>query len=122
MPLRTPTSKERANKKPATYASVKSPETKQEIYAAELRKEIAIAGLRELELQEKNGSMVLVEDVAEAWADQCATIKNGLMAIPDRIAPRLNKMKSIREVRNLLMDEISKVLENLAEEAAEKAA
>ncbi len=66
--------------------------------------------------------MVLVKDAAEAWVIQCQTIKNGLMAIPDRLAPRLAKLKTPREVRNLMMEEITKVLENLAEEAANKAA
>lgn len=124
MPLKSIIRKETpaVKKAVATYSSVKTAESKQELHAAEIRKEVAIAGLRELELAEKNGSLVLVEDVAAAWADQCAMIKNGMMAIPDRLAPRLQKLKSARQIRNLLMEEISQVLNNLAEDSTRKAA
>jgi hypothetical protein len=83
---------------------------------ARRRKETALAELRELEVQQKRGELVKVEDVRNAWATVVRTIRDGVMRIPDKCAPAIAAAADAREVRTLLAAECESILKGLVEE------
>jgi phage terminase Nu1 subunit (DNA packaging protein) len=56
---------------------------------AELRRTLALAKLRESELAEREGKLVDVNAVAREWATVCQSIRDTLLALPERIATEL---------------------------------
>lgn len=87
-----------------------------ETYAdAQRRKESALANLRELEHRQKLGDLVDVSVEERAWAEAGQTLRDGLLAMPEKIAPILAALTDARQVRDALKAEIRSVLENLTE-------
>jgi hypothetical protein len=80
---------------------------------AERRKENYMALLKQLEYDTKSGAVVLVEEVATAVVAEFARVRNKLLNIPTRVAPRAAMLKSADEVRALLEDEIALALAEL---------
>jgi len=56
---------------------------------AKRRHAAASAELKELELAERRGEMIRVEDVVPIVADELANVRSRLMAMPGRLAPGL---------------------------------
>jgi hypothetical protein len=81
---------------------------------AEQKKENYLALLRELEYDRDSGSVVAVADVARKVASEYALVRNRLLSIPARVAPRVAVIKSAEEVKALLEAEISQALRELA--------
>lgn len=82
------------------------------ITQATLRKESALATLREIELSEKQGKLIEVDAAATLWASVGQIIRDGLLSLPERIAPELAALTDQRQVRDQLRDELRKVLAN----------
>ena len=84
--------------------------------AAQLRKETALADLREMEVRRKRGE--LVEKVkVEAEAFRCGrTVRDALMAVPDRLAAVLASETDQKKVHLMLTKEIRQALEALSAE------
>jgi hypothetical protein len=73
------------------------------------------AKLTELEYKERNGELVAVRDVkAQAFA-LSRSVRDGLMGIPDRLAPMLAATQDARQVHHLLSEEIRVALRVLAD-------
>lgn len=100
-------------------------------YAARARKEAALADLREMEVQERRGELLHIDDLEELVAAPLDRLRTQLLALPGTLAPRLaDRELPIGEVATLLRDEIYLFLEDLsadipfpdaaAEEAAEE--
>lgn len=82
--------------------------------AARSRKESSIANLRGLEFAEKEGKLI---DRAQTEADAfktARTVRNGLIAIPDRVASLLAAESDPARVHAVLSAEIREVLAGLA--------
>ena len=82
---------------------------------AQLRKEEALAELRELELQEKQGLLVDAAHVREEGFKAGRIIREGLQAIPDRVTALVVAQFGVTElsaakVHALLTEEIRKAL------------
>jgi hypothetical protein len=71
------------------------------------------AKLAKLEFEERSGKLVDVEEMERAWADAGQTFRDGLLSIPERLAPVLAALSDTRQVRDQLKQEIRNVLENL---------
>lgn len=88
-----------------------------ESYAsAQARKEVALANLRELEHRQKLGELVDVADMERAWATAGQTMRDGLLSLPELIAPQVAAVTDPRQVRDILRAEIRKVIENIPEQ------
>jgi hypothetical protein len=77
-------------------------------------KENYLALLKQLEYDQKRGAVVAIEDVAAIVIDQFAKIRNKLLAISTRIAPRAAILRSAEEVKSLVDTEMSHVLQELS--------
>lgn len=73
------------------------------------------AQLARLEFEEKAGKLVDGESVRREYFKQARVARDNLMNIPDRLAPMLIGRTDLHEVRMLLLEEIHKVCEGLAE-------
>jgi hypothetical protein len=74
------------------------------------------AQLARLEFEEKAGKLIDAEVVRREYFKQARTARDNLLNIPDRLAPMLLGRTELHEVRMLLLEEIHKVCESLAEE------
>lgn len=73
------------------------------------------ARLAQLEFQRKSGELVPVAEVkAQAFA-LARSVRDGLMGIPDRLAPMLAATQDARQVHHLLSEEIRVALRVLAD-------
>jgi len=88
---------------------------KESLTAATMRKETALATLRELELAEKQGAVIPIEVAVAAWATVGQTVRDGLLSLPERVAPEVAALTDARQIRDLLRDEIRKILANMPE-------
>ena len=87
------------------------------------------AKLRVLESQaEKNeianklsmGELVYLKDVEPRWNNILVSIRDAFLAVPDSIAPRLHKAKTIGQLRKILLNKVRDTLERLAEFSGEE--
>jgi len=67
----------------------------------------------ELELAEKKGLIVFVDDVAEVVGDAQATTRVGLLNLPRRVAPLLLGETDGEVVESILTDEIDQLIQEL---------
>lgn len=85
-------------------------------YASERARFIrARADLAEMEAEEKRGSLIAAEDVETAWIAVLAALRTRLLALPDRLAPRLHAEESPAGMRDLMRGAVREALEELAE-------
>lgn len=87
---------------------------------AALREKIAIANKREMEELVMRGLLVQADEVAKEWARIGGRLRDEMLAIPDRISIRLDQ-RPYREIREILMMEIRRVLLGISEEVGEQA-
>jgi hypothetical protein len=71
------------------------------------------ANLANLELQKKSGRYIDAERVRSDYTNLCRTIRNGVLSLPDRVAPVITTL-TVEEAHILLTEECNKILENLA--------
>jgi len=76
------------------------------------------AGLRMLELQEKQGSLVSLADVQETVAQKATEVRNKLLAIPSKVAADIIRFTNPADAQELLHSEIRQALLALTEESA----
>lgn len=84
---------------------------------AERMKENYLARLRQIEFDKAAGAVVETEDVVEAVIAEYAIVRNKLLAIGARIAPRAAVMRTAGEVKALVDREIALALEELTLDA-----
>lgn len=87
---------------------------KETFQEASLRKEIAIADQREMENAVRRGELVEASAVAAEWSELCTSVKNAILAIPDRVSLRCER-KSAREIREIMMSELRAALHTIAD-------
>lgn len=81
---------------------------------AHRRAAIAKADVAEMEAAEKRNELVSLTDTKLLWAELGAAIQNGIMQVPDRLAVPLSRMNNPREIRMLLMKELTRALSVLS--------
>lgn len=81
---------------------------------ARRRKEIARAKLNELDVQEREGILVIQDDEREKGYAAAQKVKDALFSIADRLPPLLAVEKKETKIRELLMKEFTAICEELA--------
>jgi hypothetical protein len=76
-------------------------------------KENYLALLRQLEFDLKSGAVVPIDVVIAVLVEQLARVRNKVLAIGVRVAPRAAVLRSAEEVKALLDTEIGQALEEL---------
>lgn len=74
--------------------------------------------LGELDLARRRHDLIPVEEVREAWASQITIAKGRLLSLPSRISGEVLRLKSQREIENVIRDQIHTILMELSEGAA----
>jgi len=82
----------------------------------ETRLKKAQADKAEIELHEKTGQLVRVEDVTTAWLDIVARVKAKLTRIPSALAPLAHGKSSVFEVQEVLENGTREALDELSED------
>jgi hypothetical protein len=77
------------------------------------QKEVALARLRQIEVEQLEGSVVDVELMERAWSTAIKTITGSLLALPDRRAPEIAALTDPRQVRDMLLGDIKQILSDL---------
>jgi hypothetical protein len=72
-----------------------------------------LALLRQLQYDRESGAVVAVDEVAAAVAAEYLVVRNNLLGLPTRLAPRLVLIRDAEQLRAILQAEISKLLEDL---------
>jgi hypothetical protein len=80
---------------------------------AKRHKESFLAHLRQLEYDRECGTVVPVEDVVAAVVGEYAKVRNRLLSIPARVAPRVAHLRSPEEIKALIEQEVAQALEEL---------
>jgi hypothetical protein len=83
---------------------------------AQLRKESALANLRELEFQQKQGDVIPVAMASAAWAQLCQMVRQKLSALPNALCDQLAAMTDPTEVRLFLIRETDRCAAQLADD------
>ena len=86
------------------------------LVAAQLRKEIALADTREIERDEKQGTLIPLAEAQRAWSMLIQTTRTKFTALPTALAAQLAAYTDAGEIRELLTKDIDRRLEQLAEE------
>lgn len=81
--------------------------------AAKCREKEAQARLKELELLEREGSLIRIEEVEADAAKVGTLLRNKLLMFPARIAAELFNCKTEREVQNRLEDEMDRIISEI---------
>lgn len=81
---------------------------------AKRHKESFLALMRELDYDRENGAVVPVDDVVATVAAEYALVRNRLLNIATRVAPRAAILRSAEEVRALIDAEVALALQELS--------
>jgi phage terminase Nu1 subunit (DNA packaging protein) len=81
--------------------------------SARERYTLASAELKELQLAERRGLMISVEDVAPILADELANVRSRLMAMPGRLATVLADMTDPATIETTIEEEVAGALSEL---------
>ena len=87
------------------YSILAKAKAKNESYKAELTL---------LEYRQRVGELIPKDEVAAAWAENIAIAKGRLLALPSRVSGDVLRLKTQREVEELIKGAIVTVLEELA--------
>lgn len=86
----------------------------EDINEAKRRKEIAQATLLELEVREKQGDLISIDEIRKENEYVLTAFKNKSLAIPSKIAPALIGIESIAEIQAILERAMYDLLRELA--------
>ena len=93
----------------------------QEFGDARSRREHIEAELKQIELDEKRGRLVVAAEVVAVVADVSTTLRAQLESMPDRLAPMLATVTDEQQIRAVLADEVEMVLSGMADRFNEMA-
>lgn len=83
---------------------------------ARRRKELALAEIREMERDQKRGSLLPAAEVRKVWAERLGALKDRVLMLPDRLSARLANRPET-EVRGVLRDELEECLRGIHADA-----
>ena len=78
------------------------------------RREKFNADILELDLAEKKGKLVMIEDVLTAEKNIASIVRTKLLSIPSKVAPLVAPEKSVKKIKSTLDEVIREVLHELA--------
>jgi phage terminase Nu1 subunit (DNA packaging protein) len=75
----------------------------------------------ELELQEKEASLIDVDKVTQEWNDYVSNVRSKLLAIPAKLGHRVQAAETYTEAEQILKEAVYECLEELSEDAESEA-
>ena len=103
------------NKELAEIKDNPNAELRTQKLAAEVDKEKAIARLKNLEADQKEGKLVAAEQVKQAWDNQNANCKAKFLSLPAKLALELSGIEEPEVIQVRLTEVIDEALMELAE-------
>lgn len=82
---------------------------------SKIRKEAAMAKKAELEVLEKEGKLVLKEDIIDLWKEIGVKVQKAILTIPDRLAPVVAGETNNHKIHKMMTDELKYALRNLSQ-------
>lgn len=67
-----------------------------------------------LDNMERRGELVRADDVEQEWVKVLMAVRAGFLALPSNVAEEIAVLKSARQVKQRLTDEVSEILEELS--------
>ncbi|MCG9891105.1 MAG: hypothetical protein MH252_08520 [Thermosynechococcaceae cyanobacterium MS004] len=86
-----------------------------ELYAEKIRLTQAQADKLELEIAEKAGELVAVDQVLQVWGQAIGVCRSRLLSIPPRLAVDLSSVTDPRQCQKLLYEAICEATDELAD-------
>lgn len=87
---------------------------------ARRRKEVALARQREIEVARLEGELLEAAAVKSAVVEMHAAIREAVLRIADKCAPRVAATADPRECRSILLHECRSILRNLSDELRQR--
>lgn len=84
-----------------------------DIEEAKRRKLAAEAGLAELELSKEQGTVALIDDVAQEFGEQLSNLRAKLLAMPSKTASLVFTAKDVTEAKEILENAMLEALDEL---------
>ena len=85
---------------------------------AKAKNETIKAELTLLEYKQRTGELIPKDEVAAAWADQIAIAKGRLLSLPSRVSGEVLRLKTQREIEEVIKGAIVVILEELSDGAS----
>lgn len=82
---------------------------------ASLREKVAMAGLKEIELSERQKVMMDIYDILPMWEEALGVFKSSLLAMPGRFAQLLANESDPAEVSRVIKREVNAILKQMNE-------
>ncbi len=86
-----------------------------DIAEANRRKAIAQATLLEMEIAEKEGKLISIEEIRKENEYILTSFRNRTLGVPSRIAPALIGIESVAEIKSILDDAMYELLTELSQ-------
>ena len=102
---------------PSHTPSSTGPLDEDDLLTARTRKERALADKAELEVQQRRGDLVPIDEARKVYTSVVTAARVALEAVPARIAPQVLGLSSQVEIRRIVQAEIASALRSLPKEA-----
>jgi len=79
----------------------------------------ARADIHERTAMQLRGELIHADDIEAAWTKIVTMVRQHLIALPDRVAPRAHDSESLEETRGFLKEGVHEILQELAEAKVE---
>lgn len=86
-----------------------------EMERAKLRLIVAQATSAELDVQEKQGTLITVDAMKLMWASVLGSFRARILSIPSRLTPQISGLRDPKKIDKLLKDTLHDALNELAE-------
>lgn len=85
-----------------------------DIDEARRRKVAAEAALAEMDVAQKRGELIEVEQIAELVGEEYANVRAKLLAIPVKLAPLMIGIEDLNEARDMIEQSVTEAMEELS--------
>lgn len=97
------------------YNLAKEKKTEKSLEKVKARHEAVKTEKTELEVARMRGELIDVDDVRQLWGGIVNTVMHNMLVLPSKIAPMLQMMESIEDIKAIIDTEIRRTLEEIAE-------
>jgi len=87
----------------------------EDFFTARARKEVALANLREMDAAKRRGETLNATEVEAEWSNIVSTVRNRILLLPDKLAPRVAALADVLECRAVIERAVREALTALSE-------
>jgi phage terminase Nu1 subunit (DNA packaging protein) len=81
---------------------------------ARIRKTVAEADLKEMEVRKASNELIETEEIKVAWQHVLGNLRSKLLAIPVKLAPKMQHETDLRVIETLLEDHLFEAMHELS--------